>query len=146
MHGPTMLFQADLSGFEEVPPILTNGIGTFHARLVGHGNALEYRLAFFDLSSPSTASHIHFGQRGVNGGVIAFLCGGGKTPRCPGTAGIVTGTLTSTDILGIPRQGLAPGDFEGALEILQSGVAYVNVHSTMFPDGEIRGQVRQTHR
>lgn len=136
------VFRADLSGLEEVPPILTNGTGTFEARLAANGTSMEYELTFSNLASPSTAAHIHFGQRGVNGGIFVFLCGGGDKPACPGQGGTVTGTIDPGDILGIPSQGLTPGDFGGALRILRAGVAYVNVHTTTFPAGEIRGQVR----
>lgn len=135
-------FRAELSGFEEVPPRLTRASGRFEARLVENGRLIEYTLTFSNLSSPSTAAHLHFGQPGVNGEIFAFLCGGGRAPVCPGTGGTVTGTLSADDILGIPEQGLAPGDLVGALRILRAGLAYVNVHSRMFPAGEVRGQVR----
>lgn len=135
------VFQARLTGFEEVPPILTNGTGRFWATLVANGTALEYELTFADLSAPVTAAHIHFGQRGVNGGIMAFLCGGDDAPACPPQGGTVTGRITARDILAIPGQGLAAGDFAGFLRIMRAGLAYVNVHSTAFPDGVIRGQV-----
>lgn len=134
-------FRAELSGFEEVPPRLTRGRGRFEARLAPDGSSIEYTLEFSDLSSPSTAAHLHFGQPGVNGEIFAFLCGGAGRPGCPGTGGTVSGTLTPGDILGVPEQGLAPGDLEGALRIMRAGLAYVNVHSRMFPAGEVRGQV-----
>lgn len=92
--------------------------------------------------APSTAAHIHFGQPGVNGGVIAFLCGGDDRPNCPGVAGTVSGVISAADILAIAGQGLQAGDLEGALQAMRRGAAYVNVHSTLFPEGEIRGQVR----
>jgi len=51
-------------------------------------------------------------------------------------------TITGADIVTItPDQGVAAGDFAGAVRILQSGDAYVNVHTIRFPAGEIRGQV-----
>ncbi|TMG43298.1 MAG: CHRD domain-containing protein, partial [Chloroflexi bacterium] len=34
------------------------------------------------------------------------------------------------------------GDFAGALRIIESGDAYVNVHTVNFPGGEIRGEVK----
>lgn len=135
-------FRAELSGFEEVPPRLTRATGHFEARLSEDGRSIEYTLTFSNLSSPSTAGHLHFGQPGVNGEIFAFLCGGDGKPVCPGTGGTVSGTIRSEDILGIPEQGLAPGDFEGALRIMRAGLAYVNAHSRLFPAGEVRGQVR----
>ena len=137
-----VVFRAELSGFEEVPPRLTRASGRFEARLAPDGRSIEYTLEFSDLSSPSTAAHLHFGQPGVNGEIFVFLCGRPGGPGCPGIGGTVSGTITPGDILGIPDQGLAPGDLEGALRIMRAGLAYANVHSRMFPAGEVRGQVR----
>lgn len=135
-------FTAQLNGFNEVPPILTEATGSFEAQLSEDGRSIDYVLSFANLSSPSTVAHIHFGQPGVNGEVFVFLCGGGDKPACPGAGGTIRGTIDAEDILGIPEQGLAPGDLEGALRIMRAGAAYVNVHSRSFPAGEIRGQVR----
>lgn len=144
--GEGVVFRAELSGFEEVPPRLTRATGRFEARLADDGRSIEYVLSFSNLSSPSTAAHLHFGQPGVNGEIFAFLCGGNDKPGCPGIGGTVTGTIDPEDILGIPEQGLAPGDLQGALRIMRAGLAYVNVHSRVFPAGEIRGQVRAERR
>ena len=133
-------FKARLNGFQEVPSKLTNGHGTFTATL--SGNTITYTLTFSVLSTPAVASHIHFAQRGVNGGIFAFLCGGGGKPACPAAGGTVTGTITTADIIApSPDQGLAAGDFAGAVRAIRSGNTYVNVHSTRFPAGEIRGQI-----
>jgi len=135
--------EATLSGFEEVPPILTPGTGTFRATLAGDGRSLRFQLTFSDLLAPATVAHLHFGQPGVNGGVFAFLCGGGGQLACPERGGTVEGTLTANDILAVSEQGLEAGDWAGAVRLLRAGMAYANVHSTRFPAGEIRGQVRR---
>ena len=54
----------------------------------------------------------------------------------------MTGTITAADILAITAQGLAAGDFAGAVRALESGNTYANVHTTNFPAGEIRGQIK----
>ncbi len=131
---------AKLIGFNEVPANLTTGTGTFTATV--SASAISYRLTYSSLAAPATASHIHFAQPRVSGGIFAFLCGGGGKPACPPGGGTVTGTITAADVLGLPGQGLSAGDFAGALLIIRSGNAYVNVHTTRFPAGEIRGQVR----
>jgi len=137
---------ARLSGFSEVPPNLTAGSGSFRATV--QGNSLTYKLSFSNLSSTATQSHIHFAQSGVNGGVFLFLCGSGATPgpagtpTCPAAGGTVTRTVTAADLLAVPAQGVAAGDFAGVLRIIRSGDAYVNVHTTTHPAGEIRGQVQ----
>ena len=135
-------FSTHLTGFEEVPAILSGASGAFTARVSSGGNTLQYELNYANLASTATAAHIHFAQRGVSGPIIVFLCGGNGTGNCPERAGTVRGTISSEDIRAIPEQGLEAGDFEGFLRILRAGAAYVNVHSERYPNGEIRGQIR----
>ena len=42
----------------------------------------------------------------------------------------------------IVNQGIAPGQLNELIAAIRAGVAYVNVHSTKFPGGEVRGQLR----
>lgn len=132
--------RADLSGYQEAPPVSTNGSGDFRAQLNDAKTGLEFELNYEDLSSAPSAASIQFGQPGVNGGKLADLCGGAK-PACPAT-GPVTGTLSAADILAIAGQGIAAGDFDAALRAVRSGNTYVNVKTANFVDGEIRGQIR----
>ena len=135
-------FRARLGGFQEVPPISTPARGELRAELVEDGDALWFALRYEGLEAPATAAHLHFGQRRVNGGVVAFLCGGGGKPACPaGTAGEVSGTITAADIVGPAAQGIEPGEFAEFVRALRAGLTYANVHTGKFPDGEIRGQV-----
>jgi hypothetical protein len=134
--------RTNITGFQEVPPKLTDAHGTLTLRL--QGKSIDYRLTYSQLETTVTAAHIHFAQKGVNGEVLAFLCGGGGKPVCPSPGGTVTGTINPNDILAIPTQNVAAGDFAGALRIIRSGDAYVNVHTVQFPAGEIRGQIKAT--
>ncbi len=134
------VLRADLQGFSQVPPVLTAATGTFRARLAE--GAIEYELTYQGLSSDAFAAHIHFGHTTDNGGILAFLCGGNDKPACPLRGGAVRGTITAADILAIPEQGVEARDAAGLLRIIRAGLAYVNVHTQNFPDGEIRGQIR----
>ena len=129
---------ATLRGFEEVPAISTTATGSFSAQL--NGNTIAFTLTYSNLEAAATAAHIHFAQRSVNGGVIAFLCGGGGKPACP-ASGTVSGTISASDIIGPAEQGIAAGELVEAVRAITGGVAYVNVHSSKFPNGEIRGQI-----
>ncbi len=131
-----------LRGIEETPANITDGTGTFRAQLAPDGNSLTFELTYSNLSSPATVAHIHVGQRGVAGGVAAFLCGGGGKPACPAGGGTVTGTVTAADVVGPTAQGVQPGDFARLIRAAREGVTYVNVHSTLFAEGEIRGQIK----
>jgi hypothetical protein len=42
----------------------------------------------------------------------------------------------------IVSQGVEPGQFNELIAAIRAGVAYVNVHSSTFPGGEVRGQLR----
>ena len=133
--------KAALRGYSEVPAVSSTGMGRFTARVAGDGSAVEYELTFAGLEGQVLFSHIHLGQKDVNGGVAAFLCGGGGKPDCP-QEGTVTGTVTAADVEGPVAQGIAAGELRELLRAIDAGVTYVNVHSTKHPGGEIRGQVK----
>jgi CHRD domain len=132
--------RARLSGFQENPPRLTDGHGTLTLQL--HSGNIDYTLSYSGLTSPVKFAHIHFGQRSVNGDVVAFLCGGGTKPVCP-ASGTVRGRIVAGDIVQT-TQNLNAGDLAGALRIIRTGNAYANVHTNNFPGGEIRGQIPAT--
>jgi CHRD domain len=90
-------------------------------------------------------AHIHISAPGVNGGVSAFLCGGGGKAACPSLAGTFSGVIAPADIVGPPLQGINPGEataFEELVRSIRAGYAYANVHTTRWGMGEIRGQIR----
>jgi hypothetical protein len=143
-------FRVSLVGDNENAPISTLASGS--ARFIIHGDTtpptLEYHLTYRDLQADATQSHVHFGQSNVNGGVMFFLCNNttatppGPPPPCPLRAGTVDGVITADNVIGPAGQGIAVGEFSEALRAIGNGLAYANVHSTMFPAGEIRGQLR----
>ncbi len=133
--------RARLSGFQEVPPKLSDGHGTLTLQL--HSTSVDYTLTYSGFDSPVLFAHIHFAQRSVNGAVVAFLCGGGGKLACP-ASGTVKGTITAADVVAVTDQNVTKGDFPGLLRIIRSGDAYGNVHTTHFPTGEIRGQIPAT--
>jgi hypothetical protein len=133
-------FGAKLRGYEETPlTINSNGTGQFRATPTSTG--FSYTLTYSGLGSNAVAAHIHLGQRATTGGVAIPLCGGLK-PACPPTGGTVTGTISPSDVQLITAQGLAAGDLAAVVRAIRAGFAYVNVHTTVFPSGEIRGQIR----
>lgn len=141
------LFTADLSGYEEVTPKSTTGTGSFTLTVLKTG-VIEYELSYSGLESEARQAHIHFGQPGVNGAIIVFLCTNlgngpnGDEPACP-QSGTVTGSFDAADIIGPNDQGIAPGELDEALAAIRSGVTYANIHTTAYPAGEIRGQIME---
>jgi hypothetical protein len=134
-----------LNGYEENPDISTVATGSFEARLSNDGTTLHYELRYSGLEGgPAAQAHVHFGKPAINGGVSFFLCGGSTKPPCPpGTAteAVVTGTVTSADVIGPNAQGIPPGAFDEILAAMRAGHAYANVHNATFPGGEIRAQI-----
>lgn len=135
--------KASLNGYQEVPPVHTQGSGEFRAQLNEAKTGIEFELKYEDLSSAPSSAAIYFGQPGVNGGKLVELCGGSKPP-CT-TTGPVTGTLVAIDVLAIATQGITAGNFNAALRAIRSGNCYVNVKTASFTEGEIRGQIRGRH-
>lgn len=135
--------RARLVGAQEVPVVSTQATGDFEARIDSDGS-VSYKLSYEGLEGGNTLfAHIHLGQKSVNGGVMAFLCGGGTKPAaCPSPSGTVEGTIAATDILGLTTQQVSAGGFDEFVRALRNGTAYVNVHTAASPGGEIRGQIR----
>ena len=144
-HSQTESFFAKLSGSREVPPISTTGTADFS--MTNQDGNITFSLTFSGLSSSLTLAHLHFAPSKVSGGVMIFLCGGGGQPDCPAaTEGTITGTITSANVTGPTTQGIDVGDLDSALEAVRSNLSYVNMHTTNFASGEIRGQVRKAGR
>jgi hypothetical protein len=145
----TQEFSARLSGLEEVPPISTAASGRFRAEVTAAQDEIAYRLTYTNLESEIAQAHIHFAQRRVNGGIVVWLCANpavvldapAGTPECSGNTGVVEATITSTSVVGVTGQGIDPGDLEAVLRAMLAGAAYVNVHTSVFGSGEIRGQI-----
>ena len=133
-------FKASLNGYYEVPSISSGARASFRAKL--EGDTLTYRLSIRDFTEPPLFSHIHFARTDVNGGVAAFLCGGGGKPACPAN-GTVSGTITMANVIGPAGQGIAAGEFGELVRAMRNGATYVNVHSPTYPAGEIRGQIKR---
>lgn len=144
-------FKAELSGYNEVVPpntgaVHSEGTGSFKAHL--RNDSLHYELSYsFPADATVQQAHIHFGLPSTVGGIMVFLCTNlgndstGVAPACPTPAGSVTGTLTAAQVRAIATQGFPAGDFAAFIAALQNEAAYINVHTVVFPSGEIRGAV-----
>jgi hypothetical protein len=142
-----------LRGYEEVPAISTTGHGTFEARISKSSQEIPFTLTYDNLEGDVTQSHIHFGQKSVNGNIVVFLCsnlgnGPAGTQACPPPPATVTGVITPAQVTNLAAaQGIKAGEFDELVNALRAGVAYANVHSTTWPGGEIRGQLgKRRHR
>jgi CHRD domain len=145
-------FKTNLNGFEEVPAVITSAGGAMKAEINRAGDEIRYELSYRNLEGQVTQAHIHIGQEDVAGGISVWLCGNvANTPAgvqpCPpaNPRASVTGTIHAADVVGPAAQGVPPGAFDDLVRAMRAGVSYANVHSSVAPTGEIRGQFDREH-
>jgi hypothetical protein len=96
--------------------------------------SLNYQLVLSDIKNV-TAAHIHLGNDNENGKVVVTLL---ETENPSGLEmETLGGNFTDENVQG-PLAGLPLDQLIG---FMGNGSTYVNVHSTEFPLGEIRGQI-----
>jgi hypothetical protein len=126
-----MTFLAKLETRQETPPAnaATTANGSASCVLNAAETQLDCTVTYAGLTGAATLAHIHEQLPGVAGGVILNF----------GTA------LASPIVVSFTT---ASGDLTAAkIAALKAGRTYVNVHTTMFTGGEIRGQLLgPTHR
>jgi hypothetical protein len=126
------LFRAKLSGKEEVPPNGSPSTGFAWVKITD--DKIRYEVNVTDMDKVN-AAHIHLAEAGKNGPVVLTLFKGGPTEQVNGT--VAEANVTSSNLEG-PMKGK---DVTDLVTAIKNGTTYVNVHTTDFPDGEIRGQL-----
>ena len=152
-------FRAEMSAGHEVPVVASPAKGSFRARLSEDGTSFEYSLDYEGFEGTVTQAHIHIAQPFASGGISVWLCKTAAvtvpptvpvdTPTCgtPGGDGPeAEGVISAEDVIGPTTQAVPAAAFEELLQLMRSGYAYANVHSTSAPGGEVRGQIRLTGR
>ena len=142
-----ILYSATLSGSNEVPANASPGTGTATVAYDPIAHTLSLDVTFSGLSGNTTAAHIHCcAPPGANAAVATSL------PSFLGfPAGVVSGlysqvfdlTLASSfNAAFVAANGGTVLGAEAALSNeLAGGNAYLNIHTTAFPGGEIRGNL-----
>jgi hypothetical protein len=125
-------FTAKLSGKEEVPPNGSPSTGFAWVKITD--DKIRYEVNVTDMDKVN-AAHIHLAEAGKNGPVVLTLFKGGPTEQVNGTLG--EANVTASNLEG-PMKGK---DVTDLVTAIKNGTMYVNVHTTDFPDGEIRGQL-----
>ena len=143
-----IVFTTTLTGSQEVPPNASTGIGSALVTLDTVANTLTVNVAFAGLVSPTTVAHIHCCA--APGGIAIPAT---TTPSFPGfPVGVTTGTYLQTFDLTLASSynpafiaahgGTVAGAEAAFITGLLGGQAYINIHSSQFPNGEIRGQLQ----
>lgn len=119
------IFVTTLAGTNEVPPNASPAFGFGKVVLNDAQTQITVDEDWFNLTAPATASHIHGpAAPGMNGPVLfPFM----------GVPAATTGAIPEQVFAITPTQ----------VAQLQAGLFYMNVHSSNFPGGEIRGQLLQ---
>jgi hypothetical protein len=142
---PDLEFLAVLTGAQEVtaPP---GGVATDRTAV---GNA-HFDAGFtrvrvhVRVSDPSNivAAHFHCGKPGENGPVVFGLFSPGPLALEGNT---VKGTLTNADANSaancVPLVGRPVNNIAALALAMREGLVYLNIHTSTFPAGEIRGQL-----
>ncbi len=115
----------NIDGLQSAPPNASPGFGTGTVTYNAGTNSIDWNISWTGLLAAPTAMHFHQAAAGTNGPVIV--------PIGSWTGGTTGGTIGSAG-------GLSPG-FVAALI---AGDVYFNLHTPIFPGGEIRGQVVPT--
>lgn len=115
-------FNFDLTPEQVVDPVVSDGFGTGFVTLDTETNELTWDVDYQDLAGTLTAAHFHGpADFGENFGVFQDM-----DPDTGATSGSIFGSATIT------------GEEAGWIT---DGLAYINLHTTEYPGGEIRGQV-----
>ncbi|MGV8107548.1 MAG: CHRD domain-containing protein [Nitrososphaerota archaeon] len=134
-------YEAPLSGQNEVPPVPLNATGEGEFKALQNGT-IGYKVEITGISGAS-AAHIHQGKAGENGEIIADLLNTPTSKDKDTAYGMIfRGNLTDSSLKG-SMQGKTMNDLVTAMD---SGETYVNVHTTEYPDGAIRGQIINTDK
>ncbi|MFL5311311.1 MAG: CHRD domain-containing protein [Myxococcales bacterium] len=144
----TEAFHANMTSAQEVPAptglatppptgtavFTNNGDGTVSYTVNATGLSTQFSGVTF------TGMHIHFAPVGTAAGIVVPL----TTPTPGTTAGTtsVTGTFTSSTCASGGTNCINTGNtIDTVLTNMRNGGAYLNIHTSRNPTGELRGQV-----
>ena len=125
-------YATTLTGAKERPnPNASTATGTATFLMVG--STLNYTVNVTGLSANITGSHIHVGSADVSGGIVSDLTQSGTQ-----TGIVISGSIN----LAAPIvRGTSTITGDSLKVLLNNGNAYVNIHTSTYPGGEIRGNL-----
>jgi len=135
-------YRANLTGPGESPPNTSPGMSMVTIDL--SGTKLMVDAPFRDLVAPTTVAHIHCCTTQAFSGAAAPAIGFADFPT-----GVQSGTYSHSFSLSdtatyepaflAANGGTASGAASALMNAINANEAYVNIHSTTYPNGEIRG-------
>jgi hypothetical protein len=152
-HAVPIEFTATLSGASEIPPNGSMATGTVSIFLDTTAHTLEIiNITFSGLTTPTTAAHIHCCIQPPPPALVGNLIVATQLPVFDGfPVGVTSGTyshgpfdLTMASFYNpafVTAEGGLPQAQAAFESFVASGLSYLNIHTSMFPGGEIRGQL-----
>ena len=127
-----------MNGGEETPVLNTGMVGTAEVSVDIAEREVAVTLNVFNVPTATTAGHIHVGAAGIAGPVVLNFPAAvvGRTGDFS-----MTFRLGERDFVARPAQGI--NTLNDVLQAIVNGNAYVNIHTTQNPGGEIRGQLKR---
>jgi len=140
-------FDANLDGPSESPPNVSPGTGFADVIFDTTANTMQVEVTFSGLLGPTTASHIHSATAAPGTGNAGVAT---TTPYFAGfPIGVTSGSYSNTLDMTLassynPAYVTANGGTTASAETallasIFAGTAYLNIHTSVFPGGEIRG-------
>jgi len=133
-------WNAHATGDNEVPPNASLAQAQLNLKLSDDDASLSYKLNVGNIANV-TQAHIHMAAAGANGPIVAWLYPSAPPLQLlPGRSGgtLGEGTITAASLVGP----LAGQPLSALVNAIDAGNAYVNVHTSQFPGGEVRGSIR----
>jgi hypothetical protein len=147
VHATIFDYQANLTGPSESPPNASPGTGFADVQYNNSAHTLSLNISFSGLTGTTTASHIHAATASPGTGTAGVAT---TTPYFAGfPIGVTSGTYVNTLDLTqassynpayVTANGGTTASAEAALAAaLAADEAYLNIHTSTFGGGEIRG-------
>ena len=145
-YGATTTYSGTLDGLSENPPVATVGSGTAAVTYDSTAQTLQVSVTFTGLIGTSTAAHIHCCVAPPGNAGVAVPFPGFPVGVTSGNYIAVLDLTQAATYNGtyLTNSGGTPASAEAALAAgLSGGMAYVNIHTTFAPGGEIRSFLEQ---
>lgn len=147
VHASVTSYTAILSGAAEAPPNVSAGTGFAQVDIDPVAHTLRVFASFEGLSANVTAAHIHGPTATAGTGTAGVAT---ATPTFPGfPSGVMAGMYDNTfdttlaasfGAAFLASNGGLPALAEASLfTAIADGKAYLNIHTSLYPGGEIRG-------
>lgn len=146
-HATQIVYTTTMTGPNESPPVMSDGVGLSIVTIDTSSFTMRVQAVFTGLTGTVTVAHIHCCTAVPGAGNVGVAT---PTPSFPGfPTGVTTGFYDQTfnmlqasswNAAFITNNGGTPiTAFAAFVNGMNAGSAYLNIHSTFAPGGEIRG-------